>query len=145
MERIKGLVANRILQLLPDTHHHHAQLFAEELSKDQPTPVDYRNRANKFVENLAAFMRDYATEPCLKLDYHRIVAKDWKRSLKDQQDEVTARLHEASDTDSGIRCIDEKCTSTSVEYKTVQLRSADEAETTFYECKKCGKRWNDKQ
>lgn len=145
MDRIKGLVANRILQVLPSTHHHHAQQFADELSKDNPTPVEYRNRANKFVENLVAFMRDYATEPHLRLDFNRIVTKDWKRSLKEQQDEVSSRLHQASDIDSGIRCIDEKCTSTSVEYKTMQLRSADEPETTFYECKKCGKRWNDKQ
>lgn len=145
MDRIRSLVVKRIQQLLPEPHRHHAEQFANELSRDEPSPVDYRNRANKFVENLVAFMRDYSAEPKLQLDYQRILTKDWKRSLKEQQNEVSSRLHQVTDTDCGIRCIDEKCTSTSVEYKTMQLRAADEPETTFYECKKCGKRWNDKQ
>ena len=42
-----------------------------------------------------------------------------------------------------MRCINEECDADVVEYYQLQLRSADEGSTTFYECPKCGEKWNE--
>ncbi len=42
-----------------------------------------------------------------------------------------------------MSCENPQCDATIVEYYQMQLRSADEGSTTFYECKKCGHKWNE--
>ena len=63
---------------------------------------------------------------------------NWSKS-----DEEQAR----SAANSGLNraTIDEpcpKCDRTEVEYYTLQLRSVDEGQTAFYDCKGCGHTWS---
>ena len=42
-----------------------------------------------------------------------------------------------------MACINEECSAEVVEYYQLQLRSADEGSTTFYQCPDCGEKWNE--
>jgi len=57
---------------------------------------------------------------------------------------VAALLEEEDTTEDGRALVEEqcpKCNHNEAKYSTLQMRSADEGQTIFYECTKCGHVW----
>ena len=66
-----------------------------------------------------------------------------KERVKLDRDEKIEVVEQKVETLSKVAIDCEKCGNKKAYYWMVQTRSSDEAETKFYECTKCGRRWRE--
>lgn len=68
-----------------------------------------------------------------------------KKKIQHTELEKTVIIEEPYDIETmpttNVRC--EKCNNNEAVYWQLQTRSADEASTTFYRCRRCGQTWRD--
>eukprot|EP00884_Botryococcus_braunii_P007480 jgi/Botrbrau1/16733/Bobra.0301s0004.2 len=88
------------------------------------TIADLREEATLNRTKISFFRTQFNLDPLVKGDIDRILLSQTGR-------------HRATVDEQCVKCGNEE-----VEFYTMQLRSADEGSTVFYECKKCGHKWS---
>ena len=88
-----------------------------ELSGFERSLQDFSNVTIRLQTDMEDYKRRYGLEPLVKSDVDQELQKQRQRATTDEA------------------C--PKCGNQGMEYYTMQLRSADEGQTVFYECPKC--------
>ncbi|EGF96895.1 uncharacterized protein MELLADRAFT_54373 [Melampsora larici-populina 98AG31] len=116
------------------------------LSCDQCGKMELSNRQSKSLIHISTYLSKQKIQEGLEI-ITRSQSNAFPSSLRQKRALVQSHLTTNEDQDQGKAAplMDEicpKCSNPQMKYHTLQLRSADEGTTVFYECPKCGHKFS---
>lgn len=124
---------------LPAEHAEYARQLEEAvhlLGRDQ-----YREKVRTLVFNIrnnAEFILNSKPDEVARMDHHQLSTGT---QLHWEREQARNAFTTPTEYDSGGFITCGKCKKTTVDYRELQTRGADESMTVFYNCRSCGARW----